>query len=541
MPRAQHRLSTLNQPSASSIVSQPTRNCGDDVSQHLRSKTQVAASQAEMTEETLATVTAIEERQRYYRDLDVRARIREFIGTTAFDAASCEFLAASDENAAPPFMPYSPRALNSLLDAGFEISRSLWERDGLIADFDIEYVNFDNPAETFVDPERVFGILAPVEETISSLLQQYGIEALHILSGRGHHFIWRIEQDSAVFRTLSEIGHGPSSLWTIERELHPPNGRAVPIKLARGFAGLGLLMEFLAHRVKRIASPLTKIPVELTAVEVGPSAHGREMISIDVSEYGDPLYSRAIRVPFSVYLKPWQQPWGFDADVLADMQPLFVIPLQGIDWRDGISTMRNRHLVMDLAARAPTKIPDASYGTGKLLMGYWYSKLAELHAFFYSQEQHPAERWPETYDRLALEILPACVRVALEQPNDLLLRPACIRQLVRVMLAFGWHPRHIAGLICSKYCRDFNWTQFVNVDPATRADFYTRMFAGLFAAGIDDLVDFNCVSAQEQGMCTFSNCGFNLLNFKNSALERRAHDKLAHRPFNRLLLSSEHS
>src|SRR6516162_1181254 len=139
MPRAQHRLSTLNQPSASSIVSQPTRNCGDDVSQHLRSKTQVAASQAEMTEETFATVTAIEERQRYYRDLDVRARIREFIGTTAFDA-------------------------------GFEISRSLWERDGLIADFDIEYVNFDNPAETFVDPERVFGTLAPVEETISSLL-----------------------------------------------------------------------------------------------------------------------------------------------------------------------------------------------------------------------------------------------------------------------------------------------------------------------------------------------------------------------------------
>ena len=126
-------------------------------------------------------------------------------------------------------------------------------------------------------------------------------------------------------------------------------------------------------------------------------------------------------------------------------------------------------------------------------------------------------------------------------PNDLLLRPAFIRRLVRVMLALGWHPRHIAGLICSKYRRDFGWTQFVNVDPATRADFYTRVFAGLFAAGTDDLVDFNCASAQEQGTCTFSNCGLNLLDFKESALERRKHDKLAHRPFNRLLLSSEHS
>ena len=40
-----------------------------------------------------------------------------------------------------------------------------------------------------------------------------------------------------------------------------------------------------------------QIPVELTAVEVGPSKHGREMISIDISEYGDPLYSRAVRYP----------------------------------------------------------------------------------------------------------------------------------------------------------------------------------------------------------------------------------------------------
>jgi hypothetical protein len=486
-------------------------------------------------------MNAIEQRRSYYRNRDVRERMREFIGATTGDVASCEFLAAGDENAAPPFTPCSPRALNSLLDDGFEICRSLWEHDGLIADFDIEYVNFDNPAEAFVHPERVFGIQAPVEETISGFLQQYGIEALHLLSGRGHHFVWRIEQNSAVFEMLAEIGRGPPSLGAAEQELHPPSTNAVPIELARAFAGLGLVMEFLAHRVKQTAAPLAEIPVELTAVEVGPSEHGREMISIDISEYGDPLYSRTLRVPFSVYLKPWQQPWGFDIDALARLRPLFVIPLQGIDWRQGISAMRDSRLTADLAARVSTRIPDATYGTGKLVEDYWNSKLAQFHAWFYSQEQHPAELWPETYDRQPLEILPACVRVALEMPNDLLLRPAYIRRVVRVMLALGWHPRHIAGLICSKYKRDFDWTQFVNVDPATRADFYTRVFAGLFAAGTDDLVDFNCISAQEQGTCTFSACGHNLLDFKQSALERRKHDKLAHRPFNRLLLSSKHS
>jgi hypothetical protein len=45
----------------------------------------------------LSPVTAVEQRQCYYRNRDVRARMREFIGATTVDDASCEFLAASDE------------------------------------------------------------------------------------------------------------------------------------------------------------------------------------------------------------------------------------------------------------------------------------------------------------------------------------------------------------------------------------------------------------------------------------------------------------
>lgn len=485
--------------------------------------------------------TSTARRVDFYQNPNVRNRIRDFIGNSSKSTSAAEFISASDETASPPFKSYSTSALNSLLDRGFEICRSLWDGSGLIADFDIEYVNFDNPAEAFVERERIFAMQQPVARTIERLLQEYGIEALHVLSGRGHHFIWQIGQNSAEFKKLSELGRGPPSLWRAESELHGPHGHAVPIELAHAFAGLGLVMEFLAHRVKQIAARLTKIPVELTALEVGPSDHGREMISIDISEYGDPLYSRAIRVPFSVYLKPWQQPWGIARDVLDNLQPLFIIPLQEIDWRQGISIMRDPSLTAELAAHSSTKIPDATRGTGRLLGEYEKSKLAKFHAWFYSREQHPAARWPETYDCLPLEILPACTRLALERPNDLLLRPGFIRQFVRVMLALGWHPRDVAGLICSKYKRNFDWTQFAGVDPTTRADFYTRVFSGLFAAGTDDLVDFNCVSAQEQGTCTFSNCGFNLLNFKESALERRAHDKLGDWPFNRLLLSSKHS
>ncbi|MBX6324635.1 MAG: hypothetical protein IRY93_01205, partial [Chthoniobacterales bacterium] len=112
---------------------------------------------------------AVEERQHYYRHPAVRARMREFVGVDASNGDGCEFLTASDDRAFLPLKAlkaHPAAALDSLLDGGFEICRSLWDREALIADFDIEYVNFDNPAEAFVDPERAFAIQHPVEQTI---------------------------------------------------------------------------------------------------------------------------------------------------------------------------------------------------------------------------------------------------------------------------------------------------------------------------------------------------------------------------------------
>jgi hypothetical protein len=52
------------------------------------------------------------------------------------------------------------------------------------------------------------------------------------------------------------------------------------------------------------------------------------------------------------------------------------------------------------------------------------------------------------------------------------------------MLSLGWHPRHIAGLIRSKYERDYGWGgKWHRYDATSRADFYTRLFAGLFMTG----------------------------------------------------------
>lgn len=479
--------------------------------------------------------------EEYYKSADVRARVREFLGRDSLGRATCCYLNKGDTAALYIHERHPVRDLDSLFDESAEIARSLWDSTSLIADLDIEYVNFDRPAEAYLNPARAFELQAPVQKTIERLLSGYGIVPLHLLSGRGHHFTWRIQQNSRAFLRLAELGRGPPSLWKTTVEERAPDGGSASPELARAFAGLSLVMEFLAHRIKEIAAPASRIPVELTAVEVGLSDRGREMISVDISEYGDPLPARMLRVPFSVYLKPWQQRGLIADELLDEMKPFFVIPLHDMSVREALSCMRSPEKAAKLASATHTDIPNASSETERLIADYETSSLRKFHDDFYSQEHEPPERWPQTYDRTPVDLWPACGRLIVEQPNDLLLRPSCIQRVVRILLALGWHPRHIAGFIRSKYERDFGWTQFTDCDPATRADFYVRVFAGLFATGRDDLVDFNCTSAREQGLCFFTNCNDNLLRFKESALHRREHDKLAHRPFNRLLLPTEHS
>ncbi|HEY5753306.1 MAG TPA: hypothetical protein VIT21_09165 [Chthoniobacterales bacterium] len=473
----------------------------------------------------------------HYDNPWVQARFVDFLGGRSIETARCHHLTAGDASDPQCRAPRGPRELPILFQEDADICRSLWDRDSLLADLDLEYVNFDQPAAAYLDPERAFGFQDPVARTVERLLLTFGIAPLHNLSGRGHHFIWRIRQNSAVFSRLAGLGRGTSSLWEISARSHEPDGTSVSYKLASAFAGLGLVMEYLAHRIRELAAPLCNIPVELTAVETDYGAQEREMISVDISEYGDPLHSRLVRVPFSHYLKPRHQRWLLGEELVRNLPALFCIPLFEMDWRLGVAAMRDPELTAELATRASTRIPDNTEAMENLVDEYEGSTLSDFHGWFYSQEHEPPERWPETYDRTPMEILPSCARTILTNPNELLLHPASMRLITRVMLALGWHPRHIAGLIRSKFEHDYGWgSQWLDTDPATRADFYTRLFAGLFVTGRDDLADFNCQSSQEGGTCLIADCPGNLALFRRSALARRHYEHLAHRPFNRLFL-----
>jgi hypothetical protein len=478
--------------------------------------------------------------QAYFKNPDVRARILEFIGGVPPNSASSVFLARCDASEYSELEARSPDDLDYYLDNGLDIARSLWDRRYLLVHLDIEYVNFDMPAEVYLDPMRSFELQQPAVRAVQRALLEYGICPLHLITGRGHHFVWQVERESDVFRCLAGFGRLPDALRSSYLRPHPPWSEPVPRMVGQAFAGLALVMEFLAHRIKQAAAPASRIPVELTAVEVGPSERGREMVSIDLSEYGDPLHTRIVRIPYTIYRK--HQESGKTAGVIRDDQvpPMVMIPVHEMSACEALSVMQDLDAAQELASRASAQIPVQTGPMESLVEAYGQSRLRDFHDWFYSQNHEARELWPATYDRTPLEAITPCVRHILEHPNDLLLRPAAIQMLTRTMLSLGWHPRHIAGLIRSKYERDYGWgQQWTHYDPGSRADFYTRLFAGLFAVGVDDLVDFNSQSTREKGYCFRPDLPCQMNALRESLLERRSHDRLACGPFNRLFLPAK--
>jgi hypothetical protein len=440
----------------------------------------------------------------FYAQPAVRQRLIEFCGADHLEQATALYLTHTDGYNYDRRELRPPIELNWFLERNLDIARSLADSESLLLHLDIEYVNFDTPTAAFTDPVRAFELQEPVVREIEALLLDWGIRPLHLITGQGHHFVWRIRRHSELAQRIIALSPAPELVPRCLDHLPPLLTGHLDAVAQEAFAALALLAEFIAQEIKRRAAPNCLLPVEITAVHVGPcTTLQREMISIDISEYGDPLHTRMIRMPFTTYLKP------FVGQLQSVFPALRAIPLHEMDHRQALQVRQSDAAVAELARRACVRIPLQEEGTTHLLEHYLASRLRRFHEYYYSARHDPPHLWPQTYDRTPLDPLPGCVRRLLEHPNDLLLKPAGMQLVTRCLLADGWHPRHIAGLIRSKFENPVhgwgvNWQDY---EAGTRADFYTRLFAGLHATGVDRLVDFNCTSTYEKGFCyAGSNC-----------------------------------
>ena len=462
----------------------------------------------------------------FYKDSNVRQRIGEYCGGIEgdFSAFTAEYLVGYGEflrqtGLSPEgFLSTSQDGFFWILEKGLDIFRSIWDRQSILSVLDIEYFNLDFPGEPYLYPQETFQKLEPVYNAVLTVFYRFNIIPLVVMTGRGYHFTSRVVLGTGTEKKLEEIGRIEDTLAGKYATSSGRRHRSVPFSHGRVFDGMGRLMEYLAHLVMKEVRGKTSIPVVCTEVACQQGKKGREAISLDLSMYGDPIYLRDIRCPFSSYQKHKVERYKVGDEVSERTPVMVALPRGDLDSLPELLKIRqNFHRAIEYATTGTTGIPDQSKGFENLIRSYIRSRLYQFHKYFDSEEHNPYWDWGKTYDRFDLNKLPPCVSHALRVPNEHLLKPTNLQILTKVLSGMGWHPKHIAGLIRSKFERDYGWGSFwLKYDAATRADFYVRTFAGLLRDGSLDGDELNCLSHRRKGYCWRPDCGFNLEKYKTT-------------------------
>ncbi len=391
---------------------------------------------------------------------------------------------------------------------------------------DIEYVSHKYPGESYLNQEATFWKLEPVYRCFWDIFDYYGIKPMTLVTGQGYHFVFDVnsydkhynddsKQVTDAANELVEAGHLEPTLEG--KYEHIPRDqkrkRIVEADMGRAFDAAGKLLEYVVHKaIEMLPSYGLRIPVGIG--DLIPGNEKRELINLDLSAFAAPLFTRPVRTAFSIHDKHREKGLPIPVQIAI---PRYT-PCNGNELSLDEVFFNRRHFrnATNYAAAITTNIPDCSKGALLLLEEYLHSDLCKFHLDFDKTEQDRPEEWYKTYDRFNLSEVPPCVARAVANPNPALLQPTQVQTLVRTLTGKRWwHPKHVAGLIRSKYERDHHWSiNWKKQDANRHANVWIRFYGGLLAMGLDKRIDQNCVSHQEKGLCFARFCGYNLRDYQ---------------------------
>jgi hypothetical protein len=374
----------------------------------------------------------------------------------------------------------------------------------------------DNKNAYLVDDRtKVYFKLEEIYQRIKEIYNRYKINYISIQTGQGYHFVFKLPYENPLHNKLVSLSDIEISLKGKYKVTTTRRKKVVSETSARGFHNAGRIIEYFAHILLQNMHSYKGLPVVFSDVSIG---NYREAISIDLSMYGDPIYLRDIRVPFSSYQK--HKIYSKFKSSVGNIHPFIVLPreINGVEYfsyKDLLSMRTDVKKVVEYSDNVNCLIPSVGENFEVVLSDYQNSVLYKIHKNFDSVDHDNPNIWYKTYDKFDINILPPCVRHCLIEPNDHLLKPTNLQTLTRVLLKLGWHPKHIAGLVRSKYERNYGWgEEWFKYDASSRANFYVRIYSDLLLSGIDKKEDLNCISHQEKGYCYKPNCGYNLANYR---------------------------
>ena len=410
----------------------------------------------------------------FYRSRAVRHRILEYCGaedsgvSTAWGMAGFGGARHLVEGDGSPVVYSAPDRLERLLDEGADVARCLGDDRGSLVLLDVDYVNHEDPVEAYRDPALCFETLEPVYRAVKAWFRSYGLRPLVVMTGQGYHLIGQVSLESRAHDALVSRGRIGEPL----RAKYLALERANALRMGRAHETIGRLLEYAGHRViARLREAGFEVPLKLA--DVPPDGGGR-FVCLDLSAYADPLYRRFARTAYSSHQK------AVVTGLPVPTPFTLCLPRRRRTLSTLLRARENPYEARELAEEDQTGIPRfGARGVLRWIEDYRRSRLGSFHDLFHGGLHDDPTEWPQTYDRLDLRALGADAARALESPNPGLLSPSSMRAVALDLWQKGWHPRSIAGLIRSKFERDYGWgTYWYRYDAAARADFYVRVLCG---------------------------------------------------------------
>ncbi len=410
----------------------------------------------------------------FYRSEAVRHRILEYCGAADSGVPTAWGMAGYggarhlvEEDGSPVVCPRDD-SVERLLDEGADVTRCLGDDRASLVLLDVDFVNHDDPVEAYRDPALCFGTLEPVYRAVKAWFRAYGLRPLVNMTRQGYHFIGRVPLESRAHDALVSMGRIGEPL----RAKYLALERANALRMGTAHETIGRLLEHAGHGlIASLGEAGFETPVALA--DVPPQAGGR-FVCLDLSAYADPLYRRFARTAYSSHQK------GVVTGLPVPTPFTLCLPRRSRTLSTLLHVRENPDEARELAEGDQTGIPPfGARGVLRWIEDYRRSPLSSFHDLFHGGSHEDPTDWPQTYDRLDLRALGADAARALENPNPGLLSPSSMRAVVVDLWRKGWHPRSIAGLIRSKFERDFGWGEYwYRYDAAARADFYVRVLCG---------------------------------------------------------------